>query len=176
MPPWFTTAGPKQDRLAVVGGERALSACLPACLRTHSLNPPVGNTLNHRFVLFRDDGLAGNLLEMAAVAAVARGGGGDSNGGGSGVSPTRASITLSATPASAARTTVASYKGRANGCEVAGLSPNTLYHFRVRTVNTRTRSSLSPPLEVCVQAGYKDAHTIKEMENRNSQLYYWTGN
>lgn len=48
---------------------------------------------------------------------------------------------------------MASYKGRANGCEVAGLSPNTLYHFRVRAVNTRTRSSLSPALEVCVQRG-----------------------
>ena len=48
---------------------------------------------------------------------------------------------------------MASYKGRTNGYEVAGLSPNTLYHFRVRAVNTRTRSSLSPALEVRAQEG-----------------------
>lgn len=87
------------------------------------------------------------------MAAAARGSGGGSSGGGGGVSPTRASTALSATSASAARTTVASYKGRTNGCEVAGLSPNTLYHFRVRAVNTKTRSSLSPALEVRVQEG-----------------------
>lgn len=81
------------------------------------------NTCKHRFVLMRDNGVAGNLLEMAA----ARG----------------ASL-----PSSSAETTTASFKGRANGCEVAGLSPNTLYHFRVRAVNTRTRSALSAPLEV----------------------------
>lgn len=72
----------------------------------------------------RDDGVAGNILEMAA---------------GRGVSPT---------PASAAVTAVASFKGRASGCEVAGLSPNTLYRFRVRAVNSRTRSALSAALEV----------------------------
>lgn len=71
----------------------------------------------------RDNGVTGNLLEMAA----ARG----------------ASL-----PPSSAETATASFKGRANGCEVAGLSPNTLYHFRVRAVNIRTRSALSAPLEV----------------------------
>lgn len=126
-----------------------LPACMHACLSTHSLHPARRKHRNHRFVLFRDDGVAGNLLETAAAAAAARGNGSSSSGGSSGVSPPRASTTVSTTSASAARTTLASFKGCANGCEVAGLSPNTLYHFRVRAVNARTRSSLSPPLEVC---------------------------
>ena len=91
--------------------------------------------------------MAGNLLEMAGAGAASTRG---TNSAGGGVSSTGAPTTsAAAAPVSAARTTVASFKGRANGCEVAGLSPNTLYHFRVRAVNTRTRSSLSSPLEVC---------------------------
>lgn len=121
--------------------------CRYSWLPTYPPNPARQHTPDHRFVLFRDDGVAGNLLEMAAAA---RGSGTSSGGGSSGASPTRASTSLLATSVSAARTTVASYKGRTNGCEVAGLSPNTLYRFRVRAINTRTRSSLSPPLEVRV--------------------------
>lgn len=72
----------------------------------------------------RDNGEAGNFLEMA----ISRG--------------------SSFIGASVAATTLASFKGRGNGCEVAGLSPNSLYYFRVRSVNARTKSALSAPLEV----------------------------
>lgn len=96
----------------------------------------------------RDDGVAGNILEMAEVAAAARSGVG---GGGGGVPPSRATtaaVTAATALPKSTTATIASFKGRANGCEVAGLAPNTLYHFRVRAVNARTRSSLSAPLEV----------------------------
>lgn len=79
----------------------------------------------------RDDGVAGNLLEMASAD------------------------NTSSVPASAVATAVASFKGRGNCCEVAGLSPNTRYYFRVRVVTSRTRSALSAPLEVgpCILCG-----------------------
>ena len=77
-----------------------------------------------RFVLMRDDGVAGHLLETAAAV-------GDP-----------------ALTTTSPKTTTASFKGRGKGCMVAGLSPNTLYHFRVCAVNNRTRSMLSTPLEV----------------------------
>lgn len=78
----------------------------------------------HRFTLARDNGVDGNALELETVQ----------------------SNSLSA---GAETTTVASYKGRGTSCEVAGLSPNTMYQFRLRTMNAKTRSPLSAPLEVC---------------------------
>eukprot|EP00752_Nemacystus_decipiens_P016176 g14468.t2 len=134
-----------------------------------------GSDLAAKYALFRDDGVAGNLLEMEAVAAAARGSGSTSSGGGSGVSPTTASTTLPATSGAAARTTVASYKGRTNGCEVAGLSPNTLYHFRVRTVNTRTRSSLSPPLQVMTAPRRPEPPVIIRCEQRSIIAKWYPG-
>lgn len=113
-------------------------------LASYILVPPKQTAT--RFVLVRDDGVAGNILEMAGVAAAARGG-----GGGGGVPPTRATtaaVTATTTLPKSTTATIPSFKGRAIGCEVAGLAPNTLYQFRVRAVNARTRSSLSAPLEV----------------------------
>ena len=84
----------------------------------------------------RDDGISGHHLETAAAA-----------------------IGDPAPTTSSPKTTIntASFKGRGNGCTVAGLSPNTLYHFRVCAVNKRTRSMLSAPLEVraFVRAGVR---------------------
>lgn len=73
-----------------------------------------------RFTLMRDTGVDGNVLEMSAAA----------------------------TAEATSTTTIASYKGREFSCEIAGLTPNTLYCFRMRAANARTRSSFSAPLEV----------------------------
>ena len=89
------------------------------------MHPPL---VHPRFALLRDDGVAGNLLEVAATP-------GD---------PLKQQHS--------APINVTSFKGRGHGCEVAGLTPNTLYHFRVRAVNNRTRSSLSAPLAVGVSS------------------------
>ncbi|CAN0529893.1 unnamed protein product, partial [Ectocarpus sp. 12 AP-2014] len=128
-----------------------------------------------KFVLMRDDGVAGNVLEMAEVAAAARSGGG---GGGGGVPPSRAT-TAAVTAATAlpkgTTATIASFKGRANGCEVAGLAPNTLYHFRVRAVNARTRSSLSAPLEVMTAPRRPEPPVIIRCEQRSIVAKWYPG-
>ena len=43
---------------------------------------------------------------------------------------------------------IVSYRGSKNRCEVAGLTPNRLYHFRLRFVGSRSPSMLSAPLIV----------------------------
>lgn len=80
-----------------------------------------------RFTLIRNNGVDGSALEIAAASQSGN------------------PSTAAAAPEDSAA--VPCYKGRGSACEVAGLSPNTLYHFRVRAVNARTRSPLSSPLE-----------------------------
>lgn len=46
---------------------------------------------------------------------------------------------------------VVSYRGSKSRCEIAGLTPNRLYHFRLRYVGSRSNSMLSIPL-VCMTA------------------------
>lgn len=41
---------------------------------------------------------------------------------------------------------VVSYRGSRSRCDVAGLDPNSLYHFRLRYVGSRNNSQLSSPL------------------------------
>lgn len=41
---------------------------------------------------------------------------------------------------------IVSYRDSKNRCEVAGLNPNRLYHFRLRYIGSRSNSLLSPPL------------------------------
>jgi hypothetical protein len=41
---------------------------------------------------------------------------------------------------------IVSYRGNGKNTEIAGLEPNSLYHFRLRYVGSRSNSILSPPL------------------------------
>ncbi|CAM9655225.1 unnamed protein product, partial [Discosporangium mesarthrocarpum] len=98
------------------------------------------------YVLKRDEGISQAILEVT---------GGD--------------------PPASAAVSIASYKGGGTGCDVAGLKPNTLYRFRLRAVNARTRSALSAPLEVMTAPRQPESPVVVRTQRSSVVLKWYPG-
>ena len=71
---------------------------------------------------------------IAAAGAGTRAGAAVGGGGGGGTAARQVGVPI------------VTYRGEKTRCEVMGLTPNRLYHFKVRYVGSRSNSMLSPPL------------------------------
>jgi hypothetical protein len=60
----------------------------------------------------------------------------------------RNSIQVKSKPTQQVGVPIVSFKGPNTCCEIAGLTPNRLYHFRLRYVGSRSYSLLSPPFVI----------------------------
>lgn len=93
-------------------------------------------------------GLSG-IQEEASVRSMSRGGTRPQSAGGNGNGNTSANAAETAVVAGSGRQVavpIVSYRGDKTRCDVMGLTPNRLYHFKLRYVGSRSNSVLSPPL------------------------------
>ncbi len=66
-----------------------------------------------------------------------------------------------------------SYHGNDTSCNISGLNPNTLYTFRLRVLNARATSRLSPPLAVMTSPSRPTAPCVVRIDSRCAVLKWY---